>query len=177
MSTTCLERARGSALIVAMFLLVVLALLGAFIVSVTSSQAVGSAHDVEGMRAYQAARYGSEWGVYQVLRGDPNPTNPSFLPAVSCATAGTFCALCRAAAYGSPTSSSLSGLTETLAPFTVTVSCEGQSYTEGADTVWVYRITANACNRPSGGACPSTDGATVASTGYIERRVSLTVAN
>lgn len=163
MSTTCPERARGSALIVAIFLLVVLAALGAFIVTVTSSQQVGAAYDIQGARAYQAARFGSEWGVYQVLKG-------------TCG-GGDFCALCQAASYAAPTTSNLTGLTGSLSTFTVTVSCGGVSYAEGGNTVWVYQLTANACNQPSGSACPNTTAAAAGSLGYIERRVSMTLTN
>ena len=54
----------------AIFLLVVLSLLGAFIVSVTGLQQSSQQLDVQGVRAYQAARAGIEWGAWQVL--DPN---------------------------------------------------------------------------------------------------------
>lgn len=164
MSTTCPEKSRGSAIVVAIFLLVVLAALGGFIATISSSQQVGSAYDIQGARAYQAARYGNEWGVYQLLKGD-------------CATAGTFCTLCQAAAYGTPTSSDLSGLAGSLSAFTVTVSCGSAAYTEGGSAVRVYQITANACNQPNGTTCPNTTAAAVGSLGYVERRVSLTVTN
>jgi MSHA biogenesis protein MshP len=167
MSISCLKRARGSAIIVAIFLLVVLASLGAFIVSITSSQQIGGAYDVLGARAYQAAHYGSEWGAYRVLKG-------------AC-SGGDFCALCQTATYAAPTSTNLSGLAGNLSNFTVTVSCGsgGSSYTEGGTTVWVYQLTANACNQPTAvvGACPNTTAAAVGGMGYIERRVSLTVTN
>ncbi len=169
MSISCLKRARGSAIIVAIFLLVALATLGAFIVSITSSQQIGSAYDIQGARAYQAAHYGSEWGVYRLLKG-------------AC-SGGDFCALCKAASYAAPTSTNLTGLAGSLSDFTVTVSCgggiaAGGSYAEGGSTVWVYQLGANACNQPTaGGACPNTAAAAVGSIGYIERRVSLTVTN
>lgn len=60
---------RGFALATAIFLLVVLAALGAAMLTFSSTQHVGSAMDVQGARAYQAARAGIEWGVYQALRG------------------------------------------------------------------------------------------------------------
>lgn len=165
-------RMRGSALIVAVFLLVALAALGAFIAGIGSSQHVGSAHDLQGARAYQAARYGSEWGVYQVLRGDPG--SPGHVAAVDCTTAATFCTLCRAGA----STRNLSGLAGSVSGFTVTVSCSGTSATEGGNPVWIYQITANACTAPdAAGACPNTTAAAVTSIGYVERRISLTVTN
>jgi MSHA biogenesis protein MshP len=161
MSITCPKHSHGSAIIVAIFLLVALAVLGAFIVSITSSQQIGSAYDIEGARAYQAADYGSEWGVYQVLKVDTADADNTSFPYK-----------CRRATYAAPTNTNLSGLAGSLADFTVTVSCVGGvSYTEGLNTVWVYQITANACNQPTvgSGACPNTTAAAVGSIGYIER--------
>ena len=51
----------------AIFILVVLAALGAFIVNVSTTQQITTAQDTQGARAYQAARTGIEWGLYQVL--------------------------------------------------------------------------------------------------------------
>lgn len=61
----------GFTMMTAIFILVVLAALGAFIVSVSSTQQITTAQDTQGARAYQAARAGIEWGFYQVL----DPTN------------------------------------------------------------------------------------------------------
>jgi Tfp pilus assembly protein PilX len=57
---------RGFAIVSAIFILVVLAALGAFIVNVSTNQQIGSTLDLQGVRAYQAARAGIEWGIYQV---------------------------------------------------------------------------------------------------------------
>ena len=62
-------RQQGFALATAIFLLVVLAALGAAMLTFSSAQHVGSAMDVQGARALQAARAGIEWGAYQALRG------------------------------------------------------------------------------------------------------------
>lgn len=59
---------RGFALASAIFLLVVLAALGAAMLTFSSAQHAGSAMDVQGTRAYQAARAGIEWGAYRALR-------------------------------------------------------------------------------------------------------------
>jgi MSHA biogenesis protein MshP len=165
MSTTCPEKSRGSAIIVAIFVVVVLAALGAFIATISSNQQVGAAYDIQGARVYQGARYGTEWGVYQVLKG-------------AC-SGGDFCALCQAASYATPTSQNLSGLAGSMSGTTVTVTCGSgaASYSEGASTVWVYQITADACNQPNGSSCPNTTAAVVGSMAYIERRISLTVTN
>ncbi len=63
-----LRAAFGFALPSAIFLLVILAALGAFILTVSTTQHAGAALDVAGARAYQAARAGVEWGLFQSLR-------------------------------------------------------------------------------------------------------------
>jgi MSHA biogenesis protein MshP len=60
---------RGFSLISAIFLLVVIAALGTFAVTLSTTQQQSAALDVMGARAYQAARAGIEWGAYQVLQG------------------------------------------------------------------------------------------------------------
>lgn len=68
MSTMCPRRQRGLGAIAAIFILVVLAGLGAFILTVSTTQQFGSALDVQGSRAYQSAQAGIEWGLYQTLK-------------------------------------------------------------------------------------------------------------
>lgn len=59
----------GFSLVSAIFLLVVIAALGTFAVTLSTTQQQSAALDVMGARAYQAARAGIEWGMYQALRG------------------------------------------------------------------------------------------------------------
>ena len=58
---------QGFAIVSAIFILVVLAALGGFIATVSTTQHMGSALDLTGARAYQAARAGTEWGVAQAI--------------------------------------------------------------------------------------------------------------
>lgn len=60
------ERGAGFVLPAAVFLLVVMATLGAFIVQIVAAGHVVVAQDVQGMRALQAARAGIERGLYAV---------------------------------------------------------------------------------------------------------------
>lgn len=53
----------GFAAIAAIFLVVVLAAFGAFMVSVSNTQQLNSAQDVQGSRAYWVARAGLEWAI------------------------------------------------------------------------------------------------------------------
>lgn len=146
------RRQRGLSLVTAIFLMVVLAMLGAFMVSVTGMQQSSSVLDVQGVRAYEAARSGVEWGAWQVL--DPND-------AIGSAALPT----CPA----SPTNLTLAG---SLASFTVTVTCTATATTEGNRNVGTYLIVATACNQPSAGSCPNA----TASGGYLERQVEATLA-
>lgn len=53
----------GFAAIAAVFLVVLLAAFGAFMVSFSNTQQLNSAQDVQGSRAYWAARAGLEWAI------------------------------------------------------------------------------------------------------------------
>lgn len=119
---------RGFAILSAIFILVVLAALGAFILSISSNQQIGSALDVQGVRAYQAARAGIEWGLFRQLQsGDACPA-ADFVPAAP-----------------------------SLAGFTVSVTCAATADPGGAGGPTVRTLTSTACNQPDGTACPNTN--------------------
>ena len=59
---------RGFALMMAVFMVVTLAAIGVYLVTVSTSQMAGATQDEQGARAYQAARTGLEVGAYQILR-------------------------------------------------------------------------------------------------------------
>ncbi len=72
----------GFSIVSAIFLLVVLATLGTLMVTFATVQHTTAAQDVQGARAYQAARAGADWGLYQIKKiGGPScagSTNLSF---------------------------------------------------------------------------------------------------
>jgi MSHA biogenesis protein MshP len=103
----------GFAIFSAVFILVVLAALGAFILNISSGQQLGSTLDVQGARAYQAARAGIEWGLYQQMQGGAACPAGNFVP-------------------GAPT----------LAGFTVSVSCVAVADVQGGPTVRTLTSTA-----------------------------------
>lgn len=103
----------GFAIVAAIFILVVLAALGAFILRISSSQQIGSALDVQSARAYQAARAGIEWGAYNQLQSGV------------CAPATSFV----------PTAATLSG-------FTITVTCAATADASGGPTIYALTSTA-----------------------------------
>jgi MSHA biogenesis protein MshP len=72
-----LRRARGFALVLALFLIVSIAAISAYLLSVSNVQVETGIMDEQGARAYQAARAGLDWQAYRVLRVgicDPGPT-------------------------------------------------------------------------------------------------------
>jgi len=87
----CRRPQSGFSLIAAIFLLVVLALMGTLIVSITSMQSASGQLDLSGVRAYQAARAGTEWAAYQVLDPDNalNPASCSPVVMPSCAASAS----------------------------------------------------------------------------------------
>lgn len=82
---------RGVAAIAALFLLVVLAALGAFMVTFSNAQHTSSAQDVQGSRAYWAARAGLEWGIASATSACPASstalTIDAFTVTVTCSVA------------------------------------------------------------------------------------------
>lgn len=113
---------RGFSLISAIFLLVVIAALGTFAVTLSTTQQQSAALDVMGARAYQAARAGIEWGAYQVL-------TPG---AISCGS------------LAAPLSNSITLTGTTLQNFTVTVSCGSATALEASTSVTLYQLTSTA---------------------------------
>lgn len=123
----------GFSIAVGIFLLVIIAGLGVFMLSIYSTQQSTSSQDVQGTRAYHAARSGIEWGSYQILSLENS--------------AVTVAPYTCAGVMGSPTFSGA------LQNFSVTVSCSSTATTEGGNTIRVYQITSTA----SFGAAPSPD--------------------
>ena len=142
------KRTGGFSLISAIFLLVVVTLLGAYVATLSTNQHIAEALDVEGARAYQAARTGVEWGAWQVLQ----------------AAAGGFRTSCDGASYAAPISQPLAGLAGTLSGFTVNVQCGSAATTEAGANVRVYRFTVTASK------------GTLGSLFYVERQLQAVIS-
>jgi MSHA biogenesis protein MshP len=147
------RKSTGVAIITAIFLLLVVAGLGVAVVTLTTAQQSGSAQDMQGQRAYQAARAGIEWALYNAQRPVDPPT-----PGVSLACPASY-------------SFQLPGAT--LAGFTVTVSCSAPSValtTNQGDTTGNHiLITSIACNQPdAAGTCINP----VRGPDYVQRRIT-----
>jgi MSHA biogenesis protein MshP len=135
---------RGFGVIAAIVVLVILAGLASAMLFLGSNQQMTIAQDVLSARAWQAARAGNEWGLYQALKG------------------------------GWQTCSSQSSTLDLRADtdgFYVTVSCDSWLYQEGETapgvgrTLRVFEIRAVACPAAT---CPAVD-ATAAGITYVER--------
>lgn len=148
------RKAAGVAIVTAIFLLVVLSGLAVAVVTISTSQQSASALDVQGQRAYQAARAGIEWAAYVALRtgSDPNPYyNASKLGCGDSSTVNP-----NATTFAMPTGT-------TLSSFTVTVQCwrrepgivntDPNSTSDPTGTH--FRIQSTACNQPGSSGCPN----------------------
>lgn len=134
-------------LVTAIFLLLILAALGAFIVSLSAVQQTDVALDLQGSRAYHAARSGLEYGAYEAITNASCPAQVSVpLP-----------------------------LTQFDAFSAVTVKCTSTAHNEsGPPAKILYVLTANACNQPTpAGICPNP----APGANYVERELQLSVIN
>ena len=119
-----LHRAQsGFGIVAAIFILVVLAALAAALLTVASLQNSSAGLDVQGLRAYQAAQAGLEWGLYQVL--DPDAAPSATLPRCWAGNASVT-------------------LGSSLAGFAVSATCAETTTTELTRSIRVYTIVATA---------------------------------
>jgi MSHA biogenesis protein MshP len=140
----------------AIFLIVVLAALGAYAVTISTTQSFSSAQDVQGSRAYHAARSGLEWEVYQML----DPTNATVAAMVAPYGTGS-------QAWPNFPACPTSDTVLTIDGFTVTVHCAPSVvYNENTTVraIMVYSITSKA------------ESGTVNTPGRIERELQVTLS-
>lgn len=112
-----LIRDKGFTLVSAIFILVILSLVGSFIVKVSTLTQRSQNLAILGTRAFFAAKSGIQWGIFKVTDG----SGP----------------------YNCPASPTIMNLTQgTAAGFTVEVSCAQNSFTERGKNYNVFIITA-----------------------------------
>jgi MSHA biogenesis protein MshP len=119
-----LDKQKGFSLVTAIFLLVILASVGAFMVTIGGTQRTTTVAAIQGTRAFQAARSGIEWAVHSIINSaDPVTTCSNTINPGSFTYAAT-------------------GLNN----FTVTLDCTSTPHTEAGppDNVIIYSITAEA---------------------------------
>jgi MSHA biogenesis protein MshP len=143
---------RGFASIAAIFLLVVMAALGGFMLTFSNTQQLTSAQDLKGSQAYWAARAGLEWGMGSIIRQASKTAACPTLPTTNPPTDHTT-------------------LTGFDGGFTVAVTCERSVYTEfypapiNKKDIKIFSLTSVANNDP----------ATPGNVGFIERSVSASI--
>jgi MSHA biogenesis protein MshP len=105
---------RGFSIVMAIFVLIVLGLLGSYMVSLSGVQINSANYAFQGARAYQAARAGIEWAIADISLANS-------CTQVNAETAMTF--------------TGING-------FTVTLTCSASSaYYEGSNSYIVYTVT------------------------------------
>lgn len=135
----------GFAAIAAVFLIVILAGMGAFMLTFSNTQQITSAQDIEGTRGYWAARAGLDWGIGGMMAAAvPSP--------------------CPASSTNFSTTLSTTLSTTFDGGFTVTVRCSGGDYAEATANRSIYQFTSTASNNSA-----------VGSINYVERSVSASI--
>jgi MSHA biogenesis protein MshP len=141
------NRQGGFSLVSAIFILVILAGLGASMVTFSTAQHSTVAMDIQSARAYQAARAGIEWGAYGALAQPPSVLVPGF----TCP-----------ASPGSTYAMTFAGTQ--LSGFATVVTCYSTTHAEGATNVVQSIITSTATY----GVANTSD--------YVARQISARVA-
>jgi MSHA biogenesis protein MshP len=117
----------GFAAIAAVFLVVILAALGAFMLTFSNTQQLTSAQDVQGSRAYWAARAGLEWVIAGVVA--TAPVAPAVAPAPKC-----------------PVSPPV-----TIETFSMVITCAIQTYDEDGVTRHIFQFSSVAHSAAAAG--------------------------
>lgn len=125
------HREQGFALVAAMFIVVILALLGIMMVTIGGMERATSTAALRGTQAYFAARSGVEWGIFGALNN-------------TAATCG--------AAPSTPTTNTFNFAVPGLDNYSVSVLCEYTAHREQSDTYNVFVITATATSGAFGNA-------------------------
>jgi MSHA biogenesis protein MshP len=106
---------KGFSLVGTVFIITVLAALAAFLVTITGTEQAAATYSLQGASAYAAAQSGIEWAARQALVAGSCVGSTTITPAL-----------------GAPGN------------FTLTVTCNTTSVTEGAKTYNVYNLTSTA---------------------------------
>ena len=135
----------------AVFMIVTMAAIGVYLLTISTGQLEAVTQDEQGARAYQAARAGVDWGAYQLLRN----TGSAF--ATGCAGGGS-------------ASQNLIFTAPQLSGFRAEIACTRVgNETEAGVPIKIYRLTVTGCN-----GSPTACGASVGPT-YVERQLQLAI--
>lgn len=136
----------GFSLVSAIFLLLIIAALGVFTLSIYTMQRTSASQDVRGVLAYQAAKAGIEWASYQIL----TPENALVVNTIFPGCVSNM--------------ASVPSFAGALSGFFVRVDCQLTEADEGGNKIRVYQLTATA----SKGTMPASD--------YVERQISASIS-
>jgi len=143
------RRYAGFALMMAVFMIVTLAAIAVYVLTISTGQIHAATQDEQGVRAYQAARAGVDWAAYRLLQQND-----------ACATLDN-----QTLTFASPWPNT----------FRAEVKCASVgTETEGATTFTVYLITVTGCNAHPNPCTPATS-TTPGSATYVERQLGLTI--
>lgn len=141
------RKQHGFSLVAAIFLLVVLSALGAYMVTIGGTNRATTNASIQGARVYQAARSGMEWAIFLIDN------------ATSQALADT---ACDANINANSFSLNVSGLNG----FTINTTCSRTTHSQGGtNNVSVYTITSIA-----------TSSAAYGNADYVRRRLTATIS-
>jgi MSHA biogenesis protein MshP len=104
---------KGFSIVSAIFILVILALVGGFSLNLSTRMAASTSLSTDGIRAYYAAKSGLQWGIYQVVN------TPASCPATT----------------------TLNFSQQGLDNFSTTVSCTATPITESSTTFNLFSLT------------------------------------
>jgi MSHA biogenesis protein MshP len=137
----------GFSLISALFLLVVLAALGAYMVNISGTQHFTTLHALQGARAYHAARSGTEWGIATALGIAACPAvTPSTLSPAGGLNAGNLSGFNVAVTLDSCTNHQEAGSSYNIYQITAFAQTVAPAY--GAPGYAARRITVTVTNAP-----------------------------
>lgn len=138
---------RGFSLITAIFILIVLAALGAYMVTIGGTNRATSTAALQGARAYQAARSGIDWSVYIITTSADQATARNNCSNIINASSFTLDA-------------------PDLTGFTISMTCNFTAHSQqGTNNVTVYQITSDA-----------TSGGNYGDLDFVRRRISATIS-
>ncbi|MCK4742573.1 MAG: type II secretion system protein [Sulfuriflexus sp.] len=140
------SRQKGFTLVAAIFLLIILASLGAYMVTIGGTARATSTAALQGARAYQAARAGINWSVF-FINGIPKDTARDNCDDIIEANSFTL---------------NVAGFNN----FTVSTSCKYTTHDQqGTDNITVYTIMSTA-----------TTGGSYGDPDFIQRRITATIS-
>ena len=135
-----MKRQSGFSLVMAIFIVVIVGLLGGYMVRLSGVQHATSVYTLQGARAYQSARAGVEWAVSKITTAADNAAIVAKASGASThdiTNAGMIAGVivCNNLASGTPLS--LSGING----FLVSLTCTNQQFPKDIETPVIYTVT------------------------------------